>query len=168
VTAEAKRLVLAGIVSATLSLGAVIAVADPGKPCEPSAELELSARTLHRVETGPVTRVTVELSIRSRLELPAVRIAGSLLGGPGFDEAFGIPDEVAPLAAGATRRLRFTLDLRQGRVHELLFSARSEDPGQEPLQSSAYLKVNLDPDLEPEALDDLIQYRAKMRTEGAP
>jgi hypothetical protein len=146
----------------------VIAVADPGKPCEPSAELELSARTLHRVETGPVTRVTVELSIRSRLDLPAVRIAGSLLGGPGFDEVFGIPDEVAPLAAGAVRRLRFTLDLRRGRVHDLLFSARSEDREHEPLRSSAYLKINLDPELEPEELEDLIQYRATMRAGGAP
>ncbi len=101
--------------------------------------------------------------MRAHVELSPVRVKGSLNDGPDFEEAFGIPERVVELGAGRIRRLLYTFELEQGRPHHLLFSA---DAGG--IRSTAYLRVNLDPELEPEILDNVLQYRAKMGAATEP
>ena len=86
------------------------------------------------------------------------------MGSRGFEEEFGIADRVLTLPRNAGRKLVYELDLERGSVHHLIFyvepQARSGAPSAE--RSSAYLRINLDPTLEPEDLGSVLQYRAKM------
>lgn len=140
----------------------------PAAPCEPLGDLDLYARTISRTDLESASKVLVELTIFSRVALPFARVHGSLAGGAGFDEAFHIPDAVVPLRRGAVRKFQYELMLERGRVHHLFFTVGEEgDPGSA-RESSAYLRVNLDPARQPEDLGDILQFRARMRGEVAP
>ena len=146
-----------------LGLAGLTAAGPIDPACEPAARIDLSARTLQRENLGTTSRVTVELSVRAHVELPPVRVKGSLNDGPDSEEVFGIPERVLELGAGRIRRILYTFELEQGRAHHLLFSA---DAGG--TRSTAYLRVNLDPELEPEILGDVLQYRARMGAAAGP
>jgi hypothetical protein len=171
---EAVRGALKRLAIVVLLLGSGAGASDSSEPSaptvlrEPSGVVELSARTLQRSAVGSKSRVTIELSIVSRHDLPTVRLEGSLLGGPGFDETLGIPDRVLALAAGSTRKLRYTVELDRGRQHHLLFTARSDARDGPSHDTSTYLRINLDRTLEPEDLGHVLQYRARMSGGGEP
>ena len=117
-----------------------------------------------RNDLASTTRVRVELSLSSKIDLPAVTVRGARVGSPGFAKEFGIADRVLTLPRNAGRKLVYELDLERGSVHHFIFyvesQARSGAPSAE--RSSAYLRINLDPTLEPEDLGSVLQYRAKM------
>ncbi len=131
---------------------------------EPSAVLDVSAKMVERNDRAATTRVRVELSLTSKIDIPSARIRGARVGGPGFDEEFGIADRVLTLPRNAGRKLVYEFELERGSVHHLIFYVESQErSGQSSVQrSSAYLRINLDPTLEPEDLGDVLQYRAKM------
>ncbi len=129
------------------------AATPPG--CEPAAELDVSAAVVAREDLGSRERVEIDLkifSISGRDE--AVRIAGA-------KGAAGIPARVLSLAERGPRKARVTLELDKGAEHHLEFSVTSvSDPSR---VSTAYVKVDLDPERRPEVLDGAIQYRARMQ-----
>jgi hypothetical protein len=103
------------------------------------------------------------LSIVPQRDVPAARVRGSIAGGPSFQEAFGIPDHIVSLGRRTPRHESYELEIPKGQVHHFVFSVRAEESGVPGAPAStAYLKVNLDPDLEPEERDGMLQYRANM------
>lgn len=163
-----KRLAVAVLVLGSLAAGSAER-SDSETPMlrrEPSSVLELSARTLQRVAVGPKSRVTVELSIVSRHDLPAVRLTGSRFAGLQPEGTLSVPDHVLTLAAGSKRSLRVTVELERGRQHHLLFTARSDAADGPSHETSTYLRINLDPALEPEHLGHVLQYRARISGGG--
>lgn len=140
----------------------------PAGPCEPLGDVDLYARAISRTDLGEASKLLVELTVFPRVDLPSARVHGSLAGGAGFDQAFRIPDAIVPLRHGAVRKFQYELTLERGRVHHLLFTVgEAEDPGSV-RESTAYLRVNLDPAQQPEDLGDMLQFRARMRGEVAP
>jgi hypothetical protein len=130
---------------------------------EPSDELELGARVVSSTDLGETVRIEVDLSILPKRNVPTARIRGSVFRGPGFDEAFGIPDEVVSLTKRAPRHKQFELEIPKGQEHRFIFLVRAEESGAPSTPAStAYLRVNLDPAREPEEIDGLLQYRATM------
>jgi len=163
--------------TALLSLGVALAFFFPSAPApepdtshtgtiaciEPSDELDVGARVVSTTDLGSTVRIEVDLSILPKRNVPTARIRGKIHGGPGFDEAFGIPDEIAPLTRGNPKHKRFELEIHKGQEHRFVFLVRAEESGvpTSPV-STAYLRVNLDPTKEPEQIDGLLQYRANM------
>ncbi|NIM62236.1 MAG: hypothetical protein GTN89_15295 [Acidobacteria bacterium] len=160
-----------------LSLAAALALSFPGAPTpepnashtgtiacvEPSDELDVGARVVSTTDLGATVRVEVDLSILPERNVPTARIRGKIHGGPGFDEAFGIPDEITPLTKGNPKHKRFELEIPKGQEHGFVFHVRAEENGVPSAPSStAYLRVNLDPTKEPEVIDGRLQYRANM------
>jgi hypothetical protein len=135
---------------------------------EPSAVLDVWAKTVERNDLASTTRVRVELSLTSEIDIPSVRVRGTRVGSPGFDEELGIADRVLTLRRNAGRKLVYELELERGSVHHLIFYAESRElSGLPPAhRSSAYLRINLDPTLEPEHLGHVLQYRARMADGG--
>ena len=127
--------------------------------CEPAGELDVSAAVIAREDLGSRVRLHIDLKIHSwTAPNDSVRITGVIGAGT---RAVEIPERELSLPAKSPRKLRYTLDLEKGGDHHLEFSVRSlTDPSR---ASSAYLRLNLDPRLEPEKLGDVIQYRAQMQ-----
>lgn len=151
------------------ALATVLLLAPPSRAFqptagEPSAVLDVSAKTVEQNDLASTTRVRVELSLTSKIDIPSVRIRGARVGGPGLDEGFGIADRVLTLPRNAGRKLVYELELERGSVHHLFFYVESQERSGLPSvhRSSAYLKINLDPALKPEDLGNVLQYRAKM------
>lgn len=148
------------------ALAIVLLLSPPSNPTpsEPSAVLDVSAKTIERNDLASTTRVRVQLSLTSKIDLPSVRIRGARVGSRGFDEEFGIADRVVTLPRNVGRKLFYEFELERGSVHHLIFYVESEErSGLPPAQtSSAYLRINLDLTLEPEDLGNVLQYRAKM------
>jgi len=69
----------------------------------------------------------------------------------------------APALAWSARKVQIPVDLAEGEVHHLMFSATGLDARGAELRSSASMTVGLDPSRAPERLDiedrDLIQFR---------
>jgi hypothetical protein len=137
---------------------------EPGLPeaCEPSGPIDLRARTVSIAQQGANARVVVELDVLPHVTLPAARIRGTLADGVGFDGAFGIPDVITTLPRRAARSLQYELELERGEEHHLFFTVRSEDPIAAVPDATAYLRVNLNPALEPERRGGVLQFRARM------
>ncbi len=162
-----------GILSAVLVLSGITTIPAEesgtplaGHPSEPTGILDVSARVASRSDTGLTERVVVELEILSDVLMPSVRISGRVDSGTASEP---FPDRVAFLQQRAIRKIRYTFDLERGREHHLNFSVRSEDPlAPSTHRTSAYVRVNLDPEREPEDLGHLLQFRAKMAGEVAP
>ena len=140
------------------ALAIVLLLSPPSSSGEPSALLDASAKTVERKDMGSTTRVRVELSLTSKIDLPSVRIRASRAGKRGIDEELGIADRVLTLRRNAGRKLVYDLELVRGSMHHVFFHVESLDRH----GSSAYLRINLDPTLEPEDLGSVLQYRAKM------
>ena len=133
---------------------------------EPSDELELGARVVSMTDLGSTVRVEVDLSIVPKRNVPTARIRGSIHNGPGFDQAFGIPDEIVVLTKKTLRQKRFELEIPKGQEHRFIFLVRAEESGSPTTPTStAYLRINLDPTREPAEVDGLLQYRATMAGE---
>jgi hypothetical protein len=131
-------------------------------PLEPSGDIEIYAKRLPIAGKGPRAGVLVEVTFYSEKYLPAVRLHGSLRGKGGFDEVFGIPDSVSTLRRMTVKKVQYLLDLKKGREHHLEFTVSAEPGSGSTARSSAYLRVNLDEDLDPERLNGLVQFRAQM------
>jgi hypothetical protein len=126
--------------------------------------LDVSAKVVARNDLASNTRVRVELSLTSKIDVPSARIRGARVVGRGFDEELGISDRALTLPRNVGRKLVYEFELERGSVHHLFFYVESQERSGLPWvqQSSAYLRINLDPTLEPEDLGDVLQYRAKM------
>jgi len=135
---------------------------------EPSGVLDVSAKMVGRSDLASNTRVRVELSLTSKIDVPSARIRGARVVGRGFDEELGISDRALTLPRNVGRKLVYEFELERGSVHHLFFYVESQERSGLPWvqQSSAYLRINLDPTLEPEDLGDVLQYRAKMADGG--
>lgn len=134
-----------------VSLGLTASVA-PAR--EPVPALDVAARLVsvdHRAGTG---HVAVELSITSDRDAPAARVSGQRSSGRPAAGAVPLDVRRVSLAAGRTAVVRYELDLEPGREHVLLFTVDESDR-----RSTAYLRVNLDPALEPADLGTVLQYR---------
>ncbi len=130
---------------------------------EPANVLDLSARVVSSTDLGSTVRIEVDLSIVPQRNVPSARVRGAIAHGPGFDEAFGLPDEIVSLTRGTPRHQYYELEIPKGQVHHFVFSVRAEETGVPGAPAStAYLRVNLDPAQEPEERDGLLQYRANM------
>ena len=74
---------------------------------EPSDVLDVGARVVSSTDLGSTVRIEVDLSILPRQDVPTARVRGAIFNGPGFDDAFGIPDEIVSLTRARRRpRLR--------------------------------------------------------------
>lgn len=129
-----------------------------GTSCEPAGPLAVSATVIGREDLGSRERVLIDLEIQSLVAgAESVRITGAAESATGKVEA---RERLLSLSAGAHRKVRYALDLEKGRVHHVRFVVGSVD---EPsVVSSAYVRVNLDPSLEPQIIDGVLQYRARM------
>ena len=150
--------------SLAFALASVLLLPLPCDAGEPSAVLDVSAKTIGRHDLASTTRVRIELSLNSKIDLPAVAVRGARVGSHGFKEEFGIADRILTLPRNAGRKLVYELELERGSVHHLIFYVESQarSGAASAGRSSAYLRINLDPTLEPEDLGNVLQYRAKM------
>jgi hypothetical protein len=132
-------------------------------PCEPSGQLDVSARVVSKSDLGAKKRIVVELKVRPHNRIPSIRIGGEVKNGAGVNP---VPERVLHLTGKSIRKVRYTFDLESGREHHLTFTIRS---GSGPvIRSEAYVRINLDPNLEPLEMDDVIQFRTVSVAEVAP
>jgi hypothetical protein len=136
---------------------------NPGSSCEPAPSDEFVARTVLMTDRGSTVDVTVVLRLVPAVDVPLARVRASLDDGSGRDEALGVPDKLVSLRRSEAQKLRYQFGLEKGKLHHLLFKVRSEDSAGSPYEARTYLRVNLDPDIEPEDLGDLLQYRLGTR-----
>ena len=80
-------------------------------------------------------------------------------------QRFELPGAIESLDRETARRVTHGLELERGLEHHLHFTVRAETPAGAEYESTAYLRVNLDPRREPERRGNLIQFRATMAGE---
>lgn len=131
---------------------------NPSPSCEPAPVDEFVARTVSMTDRGPTVEVMVVLRLVPSVDVPLARVHGSLADGTGRDGALGAPDRLVSLRRNEAQTFRYELGLENGKLHHLFFDVRSEDRAGSPYEARTYLRVNLDPNLEPEDLGDLLQY----------
>lgn len=140
----------------------------PILPCEPDPADELDARMVSMTDRGPAVKAIVVLRLVPSVDVPLARVHALLADGTGFDRAQGVPDRLVSLRRNEAQEFRYELGLEKGRLHHLLFLVRSEDGIGSPFEARTYLRLNLDPDREPEDLGDLLQFRVGTRAEVRP
>jgi hypothetical protein len=143
----------------TTASGGTSETYNPSPSCEPAPVDEFVARMVSMTDRGPKVDVIVALKLVPSVDVPLARVHGSLAGGTGSPRALGDPDRLSSLRRHEQRTFRYELTLEKGTLHHLFFDVRSEDRAGSPFEAHAYLRVNLDPTLEPEDLGDLLQYR---------
>lgn len=130
-------------------------------PAEPSATLNVGARLLELAGQGEVRRALVELNLFSRRELVGLSLTRSRTSGEAVP--IEVPGTAGRLRAWNARKVQVPLDLSYGEVHHLTFRIAGRDARGNPLESTATIRINLDPSRMPERLDmethDLLQYR---------
>ena len=140
----------------------------PIPPCEPAPADEFYARTVSITDRGPTVNVSVALRLHPSADVPLARVQGALADGAGFERALGVADRLVSLRRHEAQSFRYELGLEKGKLHHLLFSVRSEDASGSPYEAQTYLRVTLDPELEPEDLGDLLQFRVGTKVEVRP
>ncbi|MFQ5700940.1 MAG: hypothetical protein ACE5HU_03760 [Acidobacteriota bacterium] len=158
------------ILSTSVLLAATIAMTggDSGRSdsvvsCEPAGPIDLQARVVSVDRQGAKAKVVVEIMMRPHRRLASSRIECSLASGNGPGRSLGVLDTSLSMAGGTVRRITQELDLDEGVEHHLRFTARAQTRAGPSVETTAYLRVNLDPRLEPEDLGDLLQFRANMK-----
>jgi hypothetical protein len=157
--------------SCALSLGLLPAAAggsagEGAAILEPSAPFSLGARLISVSDQGSSRRAVVELTLFARRDLSGLRIQRKSDTGDTV-ASVPIPAGKDRLRARVARQIRIPLDLEDGRVHHLRFTAEGAARSGKMQRSSAYIRLNLDPSKAPERLrvpedpEDLIQYRAR-------
>ena len=89
-------------------------------------------------------------------------LSGSIADREGERRSLPILDSRLPLLRGVPRSFLYELDLRRGEDHHIIFTLEPESPDPNFAGTSAHVRVNLDPDRQPELRDNLVQYRARM------
>ncbi len=140
----------------------------PLPACEPAPADEFKASTESIIDRGPTVNVTVILSLVPSADVPLARVRGTQVVATDPERVLGIPDRLVSLRRNETRKFRYGLALEKGKLHHLFFVVRSEDGSGSPYEVHTYLRVNLNPDLEPEDLDNLLQFQARPVVEGRP
>ncbi|HKQ60355.1 MAG TPA: hypothetical protein VJS92_03660 [Candidatus Polarisedimenticolaceae bacterium] len=112
---------------------------------EPAPPLDVAARTISIVKHGATARVGIELSIVSDRDAPETVVLGTATA----------PRRQLALLAGKAGVVRYDLELQAGREHHLVFTVQDRER-----KTIGYLRVNLDPALEPQDLGTVLQYRA--------
>jgi len=172
--AGARR--LAVIASAVLLAG--LAPADDGHPTTPSIDsgqashepadrVQMGPRILSRADHAGRARVLVEVTVASGLPIPPSHVTARRADGT----VLMVRELGGAIPARGLRKVVFDLDLERGRVHHVFFdlAANAGEPrpgGPGPIWSTAYLRVNLDPAMEPVDRGDVLEYRA-LGQEGA-
>lgn len=128
--------------------------------CEPSGPIDLRARRVSTVQGGAHTTVGIELELSALPSLRSVVIEGSVSDSTGNQWTFDVPGTDDPLASLVMRRVDRSLDLQPGIEHHVFFTLLAEDEAGATHETTAYLKVNLDPSRKPTRRGDLLQYQA--------
>jgi hypothetical protein len=135
----------------------------PSAP-EPSGKVTLAAREISRVQEGPGSRIVLEVTLHSRLDLAKTRVDLVISTERGTRRELPLPNPSGALRSRAVRKIRHEVTLATGHTHHLKYTAVVEDHQRAVHQTTAYMRLNLDPDTEPEDLGDILQFRA--RTDG--
>jgi len=131
---------------------------------EPGAPLGAGATLVRLIEDGARTRALVKLEMLSGSDADAVV---TQVDGP-RGRALGQAPVRAGLAKGRTQTLWLESDLETGRENHLYFrvTARGRDGHQ--TDATVYLRVNLDPSLEPVQAGEYLEYQAAPGGEVKP
>jgi hypothetical protein len=130
--------------------------------CEPAADLGFTVKTLSVAEDGSRPAVLVELTVLSQVDLASIRINGQRHGATRPDLTFQVVDDHRRLSRRVARKFQHRLELEPGVEHHVIFIIRGEDSAGRAREASTYLRVNFDAEREPEVLEDLLQFRARM------
>ncbi len=130
--------------------------------CEPAADLEFTVKTLSVAENGSRPSVLVELTAFSQVDLASIRISGRRHIATRPARAFQVLDDHRPLSRRVARKFQHRLELEPGHEHHVIFTIRGEDSAGRSREARTYLRVNLDTSREPEVLEELLQFRARM------
>ena len=131
--------------------------------CEPAGAIDLSARVLSTTKNGPIVHVLVEITLFSRISLPATRLQYALVQGDGHG-AIRFQKDLGDIPRYLARKLQHQLELDQGVRHNLAFTVLADGEDGAPLEATTYLTVNLDPTQQPRSLGDVLEYRARRLT----
>lgn len=135
--------------------------APPPTLTEPSATLSVGARLLALTGEGESRRALVEINLFSRRELAELSLSRSRATGEAAP--IEVPGAAGRLKAWNARKIQVDVDLADGEVNHLSFRAAGLDARGNLLESTATVRINLDPSRAPQRLDmedhDLLQYR---------
>jgi len=129
-------------------------------PCEPSGELEVSAKVVGLEDQGARERVMIDLKIHSLVAQgdDSLRVTGVATAATARVET---PAREVALRNREPKKVRYVFDLEKGVDHDVRFEVRSlRDPSR---RTEAYVKVALDPRTRPENSGDVLQFRARMQ-----
>ena len=151
------------LLSATLAMtGERAGPSDLVESCEPSAGIDIHAKTVSLIREGTTAKVIVEVTVVADRALASARIRGLVEARHRPRRAFGSPEVIDSVPAKAVRRWRYALELEQGLEHHIYVTAHARTHAGSLDEATAYLRVNLDPKLEPEVRGELLQFRARM------
>jgi hypothetical protein len=152
-----------------LLLTTVGSIAGPPAPqlakspsCEPAGSIDFSAKTIALSEGRASVTAIVELTVVSQVDLIAARVQGSRATPRRPQASFLIRKNLGSLPRRVARKIQHEIILEPGREHHLTFTFQAQEPTGRLRETTSYLRVNLDPRLEPEVMDDLVQFRARM------
>ncbi|MFQ5670027.1 MAG: hypothetical protein ACE5HD_05850 [Acidobacteriota bacterium] len=134
----------------------------PSTAREPAGSIDFAVRPLSRLGRGQSTRVLMEVTLFSQKDLSALRLTGRDRSLGGGEKVLDVPDSVRSLRARAARKIQFQVDLQNGQEHHLSFTLYSTDSSGVFHESSAYVRVDLDPRRQPETPKGLLQFHARM------
>ena len=130
---------------------------------EPGAGIDLRARLVNLIDSGPTARAIIDLAVRADVNLPAGRIHGRLRRVTDDGMVLDLSQRAVSIPRGTRIFLRYDLDLSPGEDYQLTFTLADPDrPDGRPL-SSTTVNINLDPARKPQALETRLQYQARMQ-----
>ncbi len=136
--------------------------APPQATCagEPGAGIDLRARLVDLIDSGPTVRAIIDLAVRPDADLSAGRIHGRLQRVAGGGMVLDLVERALSIPKGNRIFLRYDLDLSPGEDYLLTFTLA--DPDGSPL-SSTTVQINLDPERRPQELETRLQFQARMQ-----
>ena len=132
---------------------------------EPSAGLDLEAKTISLASHGGYAKVLVEITLHPVWDLRSARIHGSVATRTRPRRVFETRDVIESLRGRTTRKIQYELELERGLEHHVYFTAHTETAAGALHETTTYLRVNLDPALQPEERGEVLQFRARMAGE---
>ena len=161
-----KRVLCAGVVTVCVlgaALGGPKFLPPTPEGCEPGAgPLEAGARLVKILEQGGPPRALVQVDLLSRTADADVVV--SALEDPSAIPRRTVPMVQARLSRGHLHPVQFVMDLQAGKENHLYFLSQSRGADGSTNELVSYLRVNLDPSLEPTIVGDYAEYPAA--TEG--
>jgi hypothetical protein len=143
--------------------GAGGVTAEQPAACEPSGPVDLSVHLVSKIDRGQESRVLLRVNLLPHVRVSSATLSGSIADRGGERRPLSILDFRLPLLRGVPRSHLYELDLRGGEDHHIIFTLEPDSPDPNFAGTSAHVRVNLDPDRQPELRDNLLQYRARMR-----